>query len=117
MKEYELLLRKELFPHWIIYTLLFSIIVLSILKYRKEVVFLNLKSVLFNPPANISFSKDETSFFGLTHWLLLINYFLVSALATYMILIYYEYSDFWLVLLPSAYFIFHTLALFFAGLL
>ncbi|HZH86948.1 MAG TPA: DUF4271 domain-containing protein [Brumimicrobium sp.] len=117
MNEFELLLRKEIFPHWIIYTLLLSIVVLSVLKHQREVVFTNLRSVFFNPPSSVSFTKEEVSFFGFTNWMLLFNYFAVSALAIYMVLVYFENTSFWLMLVPMAYYFFQLTALFFVGLL
>ncbi|HLW29328.1 MAG TPA: DUF4271 domain-containing protein [Brumimicrobium sp.] len=117
MNEFELILRKEIFPHWIIYALLFSIIILSVLKYQREIVFSNLKAALFNPPSSIPFSKGEISFFGSVNWILLLNYFLVSALAVYMILVYFDHVSYWLVILPIAYYAFQTSALFLIGLL
>jgi hypothetical protein len=117
MSEIELIVRNELFPHWIVYVLLFSIVVLSLIKYQREVVFTNLKTTFFKPPSAIPFSKGEVSFFGATNWALLINYVIVSALAVYMVLIYLEKSDYWLMFLPAAYYLFHISVLFFAGIL
>jgi len=51
MNEMELTLREELFPHWVVYALLLTITVLSILKNQKEVVFANMKSAFFKPPS------------------------------------------------------------------
>ena len=117
MNEMELIVRKELFPHWITYVLLFSIVILSVLKYQKEFVFVNLRMAFFKPPSSISFSKEDLNFFGATNWILLINYFLVSSIAVYMVLIYYQITDYWLMLMPMAFYIFQISALFFAGLL
>ncbi|HLV41026.1 MAG TPA: DUF4271 domain-containing protein [Brumimicrobium sp.] len=113
----ELIARKEIFPHWIIYALMFSIAVLSILKYQREYVFVNLRMTFFKSPSSVSFSKEEIKFFGSTNWVLLINYFLVTTLAMYMVLIYHEISNNWLMLLPIVYYAFQILAMFFVGVL
>lgn len=106
-----------MFPHWILYTLLLSIVVLSILKYQREAVFTHLKASFFKSPSSIPFSKEEINFFGSTNWILLLNYFIVSTLAVYMILIYNQDTIYWLILFPVLYYAFQILSLFLTGLL
>lgn len=117
MDKLELTLREELFPHWVIYALLLIIVVFSVLKYQKEMVFVHLKGAFFNPPSSIPTARESLSFLGGTNWLLLLNYFGIAGLAMYMLLVYFKMTAYWLVFLPAVVYIFQLLALFLAGLL
>lgn len=117
MKEMELIERHELFPHWVLYVLLATIILLSIIKYRREIVYVHLRAAFFKPPLASGLSKEELGFFGRTHWTLLINYFIVSGLAIYMTLTYYQRTDYWLVLFPTAYYYLQILEMYFVGII
>ena len=112
----ELIERQELFPHWLLYVILSTIVLLAVLKYRREIVYVHLRSAFFKPPASTVLPKEEISFFGRTNWTLLINYFIISGLSIYMMLIYYRIDDYWLVLLPIAYYFLQILELFFVGI-
>ncbi|WP_417265051.1 DUF4271 domain-containing protein [Brumimicrobium sp.] len=117
MNEIELIARNQLFPYWIIYALLFSIAIISILKFQKEFVFVHLKDAFFKAPSSVPFSKGEISFFGATNWILLINYFAVSGITVYMLLVYFKVGHSWMVILPMAYYFYQSFALFIAGTL
>ncbi|PKR81892.1 hypothetical protein CW751_00720 [Brumimicrobium salinarum] len=117
MNEYELIFRNEMFPNWIIYVLVFTLVILAILKYQKEDAFHNIRLAFFNSFSSVPFSKKELRFFGTTNWVLLLNYFLTSAIAVYMILSYKENQHFILMLLPIAYYFLQLFVLFFTGLI
>lgn len=113
----ELTLREELFPHWVIFALLLTISVLSVLKYRKEMVFAHLKGAFFKSPSTLPNAKESLSFLGITNWMMLLNYCLVSGIAVFMLLSYYKNTSYWLVTLPTLVYLFQLLSLFFVGLL
>ncbi len=117
MKEMELTLREELFPHWVLYALLLTISVLSILKHQREMVFVHIKGAFFKPPSTVPYAKESFSFLGSSNWILLINYFCVTGIGVFMLLAYYKSTDYWLVALPTIIYLFQLFALFFAGLL
>ena len=117
MNEMELTLREELFPHWVVYALLLTITVLSILKNQKEVVFANMKSAFFKPPSTQQEAKENLSFSSLTNWVMLTNYFLVSGIAVYMLLIYFDRTDYWMVVLPGAAYLFQLFSFYFICIL
>lgn len=116
MEEIELIERHQLFPSWILYVLLLTIVLLSILKYRREIVYIHLRAAFIRPPLSTGLPKEEIGFFGRTHWTLLINYFIVSGLAIYMALIYYQSNAYWIMLFPIAYYYLQLLEMYFVGL-
>ena len=115
MKEMELTLREELFPHWVIYALLFTITVLSVLKFQKEMVFSHITGAFFKPPSTLPNARESLSFLGSTNWVMLLNYFVVSGIAVFMLLSYYKSTDYWLVTLPAMIYAFQLVSLFFIG--
>lgn len=116
MEEMELIKRHEMFPHWVLYTLLATIVLLSILKYQRRIIYVHLRSAFFKSPAATVLDKEEIGFLGRTHWALQINYFVVSALAVYMTLIYFEINQYWLILVPTAYYFLQVFELVFVGM-
>ncbi len=116
MKEMELVERHEMFPPMVLYVLLATIVLLSILKFRREIVYTHLRAAFFKPPSTTAMAKEEIGFFGKTHWILLFNYFLVSGLAVYMTLIYLQLDDYWLILTPIGYYYLQVLELYFVGI-
>lgn len=117
MKEMELSLREELFPHWVIYALLITITVLSILKYQREMVFSHISGAFFKPPSSLPNAKESLSFLGRTNWIMLLIYFVVSGIAVFMLLAYYKTTDYWLITLPIMVYLFQLFSLFFIGFL
>ena len=111
----ELTLREELFPHWVIYALLFTITVLSVLKFQKEMVFSHITGAFFKPPSTLPNARESLSFLGSTNWVMLLNYFVVSGIAVFMLLSYYKSTDYWLVTLPAMIYAFQLVSLFFIG--
>lgn len=117
MKEMELTLREEFFPHWVIYALLLTITVLSILKYQRNMVFANIKSAFLKAPSTVPDAKESLSFLGSTNWVMLLNFFTVSGIAVYMLLIYFDKTDYWMVFLPTFIFFFQLFSLYMVGVL
>lgn len=117
MKEMELTLREELFPHWVIYALLLTITVLSVLKFQKEMVFSHITGAFFKPPSSLPTARESLSFLGATNWVMLLNYFTVSGIAVFMMLSYYKSTNYWLIALPSLIYLFQLVSLFFVGFL
>ncbi|WP_207214097.1 DUF4271 domain-containing protein [Brumimicrobium glaciale] len=113
----ELTLREELFPHWVIYALLLTITVLSVLKYQREMVFSHISVAFFKSPSSLPNAKESLSFLGRTNWVMLLTYFAISGIAVYMLLAYYESTDYWLISLPTIVYLFQLFALFFVGFL
>ncbi|WP_159038356.1 DUF4271 domain-containing protein [Brumimicrobium mesophilum] len=107
----ELTLREELFPNWIVYVLLMTIVLLSVLKSQKELVFSNIKTTFVKPPSSLPEAKESLSFNSIINFLMLLNYFVVGGIAIYMLLVYYEKSDYWMVVLPAAIYLFQMLSL------
>ncbi|PWH85686.1 DUF4271 domain-containing protein [Brumimicrobium oceani] len=115
MEEMELSLREELFPHWVVYALLFTITMLSVLKFQKEMVFSQMSSTFFKAPSSLPNARENLSFLGLGNWVLLLNYFVVSGIAAFMLLSYLEINEYWLIALPSLIYLFQLSSLFFVG--
>lgn len=113
----ELTLREELFPYWVAYVLFITIVVLSILKSQKELVFSNITSAFVKPPSSLPEAKENLSSSSLTNLMMLLNYFVVGGVAVYMLLIYFHKTDFWMVVLPGAIYLFQLLGLYFVGAL
>lgn len=117
MNEMELTLREELFPHWVIYALLLTITVLSVLKNQKEVVFANMKSAFFKPPSTQQDAKENLSFSSITNLVMLLNYFSITGIAVYMLQVYYGKTDYWMVTLPGIVYLFQLFSLYFVSLI
>lgn len=117
MDTYELVARSVMFPRWILYLLSFSIVCLSVLNYKKEVISVHMRKILFSSSSLSSFTKEETSFFGKLNWILTLNYAITTAIATYMLLIYYEVDHIWLISIPFLYYLLQNLSIRFSGLI
>lgn len=115
MKDFELTLREELFPHWILYVLLASVSLLVFLRYFNDNYFSHLRSALYKSPSKIPFGKNVLAAFGMYNMFLLLNYFLTAGLAVYMMLIYYELDSYWLVFLPALIYLFQAIILTITG--
>lgn len=115
MNEMELVLRESFFPYWILYALLISVSILSGVKLLRPAVFQHISATYIKPPSTIPNSKENLSFLGRASWMLLLNYFIISSITVYMVLIYYEIHQYWLVLLPTAYYFIQVLGLFLSG--
>ncbi|RFC54085.1 DUF4271 domain-containing protein [Brumimicrobium aurantiacum] len=115
MKDIALTLREEFFPHWLIYALLATIIVLSAIKSQKEMVFAQMKAAFFKPPSTLPEAKENLSFRNLTNYLMLLNYFVVSGLAIYMVLLYFDRTAYWMVFLPASIYFFQLFSLYFVN--
>jgi hypothetical protein len=111
----ELIPRDTLFPSWIVYALLASLIILTLVKMWRPAVFQYISETLVKPPSTIPYSRENLSFFGKSTWLLLTNYFLLGALCLYMIEVYYGMKFYWLLLAPIGYYVFQALSLFIVG--
>src|SRR5690554_6740713 len=59
MNEIELIARNQLFPYWIIYALLFSIAIISILKLQKDFVLTQNKDTIFISEAVIQHKNNK----------------------------------------------------------
>lgn len=115
MNEMELVLRESFFPYWILYALLISVAILSGVKLMRPAVFQHISATYIKPPSTIPNSRENLSFLGKASWMLLLNYFIVSSITVYMVLIYYDIHHYWIVLLPTVYYFIQVLGLFFAG--
>lgn len=111
MEKMELTLREELFPHWVLYALFFTILVLSILKSQKEMVLENISNTFFKPPSTSPVAKENLGFKSSTNFIMLLNYFAVGGIMVYMLLIYFEKTDYWMVALPGIIYFFQILSL------
>ena len=111
----ELVLREAFFPSWILYALLISVAVLSGVKLMRPAVFKNISATYVKPPSTIPNSKENLSFLGRASWMLLINFFIVSSITVYMVLIYYNIEQYWLIFMPTAYYFIQAFGLFFSG--
>lgn len=117
MKEMELTLREELFPHWVAYALFITIVVLSILKFQKELAFSNIKTAFIKPPSSLPEAKENLSSASFTNFVMLLNYFVVGGVAVYMLLVYFQKTNFWMVVLPGSIYLFQLFSLYFVGAL
>lgn len=117
MREYELLARESLFPSWILYALLASTAILAMVKMWRPAVYQYITSTFVKPPSTIPYSRENLSFFGKANWMLLMNYFVVSAICIYMVQLYYGKENLWLLVVPFLYFSFQVISLFLSGLL
>jgi hypothetical protein len=117
MDEMELVLRESFFPYWILYALLISVAIISGVKLMRPAVFQHISSTYVKPPSTVPNSKENLSFLGRASWMLLLNYFIVSSITVFMVLMYYDIQHYWLVLLPTAYYFFQVFALFFSGMI
>jgi len=117
MREFQLVVRESLFPSWILYALLISVAILAVVKLWRPAVYQYISSTLVKPPSTIPYSRENLSFFGKANWMLLLNYFVVSAICIYMVQLYIGEVNVWFVLIPVLYFLFQVISLFLAGIL
>ncbi len=117
MREFQLVARESLFPSWILYALLVSVAILAIVKLWRPAVYQYISATFVKPPSTIPYSRENLSFFGKANWMLLLNYFVVSAICIYMVQLYIGQIDLWLLVIPVFYFSFQVISLFLAGML
>src|SRR5690554_802925 len=117
MNEMELTLREELFPHWIIYAVLAMISILSVIKSQREMVFVHIKNAFFKPPSSVPAAKESLSFYKPTNWIMLFNFFVITGLSVYMVLLYTKNEQYWLVYLPVLVYVFHLFSFYLVAIL
>lgn len=117
MHELELILREPLFPSWILYILIGSLLIVTITKTQKITIFNQIRLAFLNPLSSVHFSKGEFRFFSVTNALLLFNYFIVTGTVFYMFRIYYDINQLSIIFIPLLYYILQTLSLAVASLI
>jgi len=117
MKELKLIDRVELFPDWLFFVLLLSVVIVTVVKFIRPSVFLNLSATLIKPPSTIPYSRTNLSFLGGTNWLFIFNYFIISGLTVFMIMLYHGEVNYWWIILPVCYYTYQVLGLLFIGVI
>lgn len=117
MLEFELITRSILFPKWILYVLSLSILTISIVNYKREVISVHMKNILLNPISSYSFSREDSNFLGKINWILILNYFIASSLAAYMLFTLLDKKAPIIILLPGLYYVGQLLSLYFIATL
>lgn len=104
-----------MYPNWILYVLLASLILLSLINYKKAIITSYIRNTILRPISLSNFEKREREPFGSINLILFINFVITSGLASYMLGIYYGYPYLSLTLLPGAYYFFLLTSLGFVG--
>jgi hypothetical protein len=94
---------------------LVSSAILAVVKLWRPAIFQYISSTFVKPPSTIPYSRENLSFFGKASWMLLANYFVVSAICIYMVQVYYGRENLSILIVPLAYFVFQALSLFLVG--
>lgn len=115
METFALTIRTSLYPFWILYALIFCICLLSIIKYKNEVVFTNIGQAFIKSPSTVPFSKSEIGVFGWVNWVFIVNYFVVSSLGCYMAITFFNFSNYLFVLTPIILYFLHLFSIQFIG--
>ena len=109
--------REMWYPSWIVYAVIFSISLVGIVRVLNQDLISGVFACLFVRPTSSTNFRETMSLIGKTFWLMLLNYFIISTVFTFLLL---QLSDLkqpiYIILIPIALFLHPILSLFLTSL-